>query len=294
MRIPLSALRAVAIAVPLLATGVAAGMLLDDAATGKRATATGVTRVVTATRVEPVRSPAPHADGERVPVATWPDAAAIARARGWLKGRAGRTAFAVVDDRGLLHGTRMHEQFESASLIKAMLLVACLRELDARGAVLDAGTRALLDPMIRSSDNDAASAIFARVGEAGLRELAADAGMTDFASLPAWGSSAVSAADQARFFALLDRLLPRRSARYARGLLAGVVPDQSWGIPAVARPAGWTVLFKGGWRERIVNQAARLERRGRTIAIAVLSDDNPSMGYGIATAEGVTRALLER
>jgi hypothetical protein len=153
------------------------------------------------------------------------------------------------------------------------------------------GERALLDPMIRISDNDAASAIFAFVGEPGLAELGRAAGMTDLATHPFWGETGISAADQARFFAQLDRLLPARFATFARDLLAGVVPDQSWGIPAVGRPAGFAVLFKGGWREGIVHQAALLEGPRGRFALAVLSDGNPSAVYGIETIAGVTAAL---
>src|SRR4029079_5146997 len=104
--------------------------------------------------------------------------------------------------------------------------------------------------------------------------------MTDFTTSPLWGETLISAADQARFFALLDQLLPRRSAGFARGLLQGVIASQSWGIPAIARPAGYRVLFKGGWRDDILNQAARLEGPRATFSLAVLSDGNPSMAYG--------------
>jgi hypothetical protein len=91
----------------------------------------------------------------------------------------------------------------------------------------------------------------------------------------------------------LDRLTPRRFRRYARRLLSTIAREQSWGIPAAARPP-WKVFFKGGWnpaRGR-VHQAARLERGGRPIAIVVLQDDTPSMGYGEATIAGVTRRTL--
>jgi hypothetical protein len=37
---------------------------------------------------------------------------------------------------------------------------------------------------------------------------------------------------------------------------------------------------------------ARLERPGRVFSIAVMTDGDPSMGYGIDTIQGVTAALL--
>jgi hypothetical protein len=187
----------------------------------------------------------------------------------------------------------VHRRFSSASVVKAMLLVGYLRRLSERGAGLDASSRARLYPMIHVSDNQAASAVFAVVGQAGLRRVARRAAMTDFASSPIWGATRISAADQARFFYDQDRLVPRRFRRYVRGLLSGVAREQSWGVPAVARPR-YAVFFKGGWNpvRGIVHQVARLERHGGRIAIALLQDGAPSMGYGEETIAGVTRRLL--
>lgn len=226
------------------------------------------------------------------PIVAIPDDDALADARAWLDERAGRTAFACVDSTGALRGVRIHDRFHSASLVKAMLLTAYLERVETEERPLSAAEEALLDPMIRVSDNDAASAVFALVGETGLQRLALEAGMTDFSTNAAWGYTEVSAADQARFFSRLDSLLPRGSAHFARELLAGIVPTQRWGIPTAAEPLGYRVMFKGGWLEGIVNQAARLERDETTLSIAVLSDENPSMGYGIETIEGVTSRLL--
>jgi hypothetical protein len=225
----------------------------------------------------------------------YPSLAAIASARRWFARRSGRTGFAVVDSAGRLYGVRMNRQFASASVVKAMLLVAFLRRLAGRHAGLDAGARSRLYPMIHVSDNGAASAIFGVVGQGGLVALAHRAGMTHFSPSGIWGGTMITAADQARFFFRQDKLIPPRFRRYARGLLSGIAREQSWGVPAAARRRGYRVFFKGGWnpaRGR-VHQAARLERDGRKIAIAVLQD-NVGMGYGEATIAGITRRLLRR
>lgn len=187
-------------------------------------------------------------------------------------------------------------RFRSASLSKAMLLVAELRRRARAGAPLDAGTRGLLGPMVQRSDNGAAHSIYRRVGDRGLGDVARAAGMHAFAPVGAWSELLLTPADQARFFARVDRLTPRRFRGYARGLLRGVVAEQSWGIPRALRPRGWTVLFKGGWRPspggRLVHQAALLERGRRRVALAVLTDGNPSHEYGAATIEGIAARLL--
>jgi hypothetical protein len=80
---------------------------------------------------------------------------------------------------------------------------------------------------------------------------------------------------------------------YARSLLSTIVAEQSWGVPRALRPAGWQVLFKGGWRGgRVVHQGALAEHRGRRVGLAVLTAENPSHDYGRWTIEGISRRLL--
>ena len=74
------------------------------------------------------------------------------------------------------------------------------------------------------------------------------AGMTDFSISGIWANAMISAADQARFFFEMDTLIPKEFVGYARSLLSGIAGYESWGIPAVARPQGYTVFFKAGWR----------------------------------------------
>jgi Beta-lactamase enzyme family len=221
----------------------------------------------------------------------------VQRARRYISARAGRKAFALVDNGGRLRGFRLHSRFHSASVVKSMLLVAYLRMLARERRSLDQGSQALLYPMIHSSDNDAASAVLAIVGERALDRVARDAHMRDYEpGGGTWGFTEVSAADLARFFFDQDALIPRRFVDYARWLLSTIEASESWGIPAVARPE-FRVYFKGGWLpevEGLVNQVARLERPRITFSLAVLSTHDPSMRYGEQTIEGVTRRLLGR
>jgi hypothetical protein len=227
----------------------------------------------------------------------YPSPARVSAARRFLRGRAGRKAFAVIDDRGRLHGYAVHSRFHSASTVKSMLLVAYLRKLGAEHSRLDATSKGLLYPMIHSSDNDAATDVLEIVGEQALDRVARDAQMSDYEPAGAtWGFTEVSAADLARFFYRQERMIPARYRAYARWLLSTIEASESWGIPSVARPE-FTVYFKGGWLpevEGLVNQVARLQRPGITFSLAVLSTHDPSMEYGERTISGVTARLLGR
>lgn len=230
----------------------------------------------------------------------YPEGTRVDAARGLAGAAAGTVSFAVVDADGGVRGLDEHNQFSSASVSKALLLAAELRRLRAADEPLDGGTRSLLEAMIKFSDNDAASAIYARVGDGGMQEVAESAGMREFEVTPGyWGGAQVTAADLALFFYDLDRNLVGPHADYARRLLADVTSSQRWGIPAAAS-GGWRVYFKGGWRPAgteetsgpVTHQAALLvHRSGVRIGVAVLSDQSPgSTSY--ATVEGIAARLI--
>lgn len=177
-----------------------------------------------------------------------------------------------------------------------MILAAELQRVADAGRRLDPAIAAELRRMITVSDNDAATSVFARVGPEGLDAIAHRAGMRDFRSSVIWGATEISAADMAAMFARLGTVIPERHERFGLGLLGSIAPEQRWGIARVASAHGWSVRFKGGWRldpgGQIVNQAAELRRDGAEQAIAVLTDRQPSMSYGIATIEGIAERLL--
>ena len=218
----------------------------------------------------------------------------VDKARSYLNARSGYTAFAVMDSEGRLSGENIHRTFVSASVVKAMLLVAYLRKLDAHHDKLSSEAHDTLYRMIHVSDNAAATSIWRRVGNSRLYDLAHAAHMQDFSICCIWASAQIAAGDQARFFFNINHLLPDQFRSFARSLLAHITSSQSWGIPHVARPR-WRVLFKGGWRStgrgQLVHQVARLERKHATFALAVMTDGDPYMGYGINTIEGVTAKL---
>jgi len=220
----------------------------------------------------------------------WVSDAAVRRARAYARRRAGRVSFAVAEPGARLRGRAVTRDYPSASVVKAMLLVAVLRAH--RHEALPGYERALLGPMIRYSDNAAASAVYASVGGGGLRGVARAAGMRRFADVGDWPGTRITAADQARLFLRLDAVVPPRHRRHARGLLAGIVREQRWGIAAVADRRGLRIRFKGGWRSTLAHQVARVERNGRFVALAVLTDGDPTTVYGEATIRGIAERLL--
>lgn len=235
------------------------------------------------------RKPAPAK-----PAAAYPSRASIASAVDYLDGRAGYTSLAVVDSRGRLDGVRLRAHFQSASVVKVMFLTAFLQLLRAVHRPVSALDNSLLYPMIHESNNDDASAVLDRVGGAAVARVAREAGMQDYApGVGWWAFTQTSAADQARFFIAIERLIPHRFWPYARGLLAGIESEQSWGIPEVARPR-WQVFFKTGAlpSEGLFDEAARLERGGVTFTVAVFTTGDPSMAYGEETIRGVGARLL--
>jgi hypothetical protein len=213
-----------------------------------------------------------------------------------VKHRAGRCSFAVVQGGRLRGGYHLDESHYSASLSKAMLLVAYLDRRAVRHRSLAPAEHGLLGPMIRFSDNAAASHVYGIVGAGGLRHVARRAHMKHLDPSFGWASTRMTARDQARFFSRIDLLVPKRHRGYAKALLSSITGYQRWGV-GKAKPKRWNLYFKGGWRpERsgtwLTNQSALVKRGKVRIGLSVLCDGNPGFEYGTMTIEGVARRLL--
>jgi zinc D-Ala-D-Ala dipeptidase len=228
--------------------------------------------------------------------ARFPPIERIRAVRRFLAKRNGINSWSLVDSWGRIHGFAPHRAYVSASLVKAMLLVAYLRGIGNR--MPDTAERASLGPMITESSNDAADTIYYRVGDAGLYGVAKLAHMTHFSVAGYWGNAQFSADDQARYFNRIDRLAPKRSRRYARGLLCAIVSYQRWGFSRYAGAVGFRTFFKGGWRGtgagQLVHEAALFERGDTRLSMAVLTDGNPSHEYGTETLRGVAQRVFGR
>lgn len=227
-----------------------------------------------------------------VPPAGWaPD---VDAARAYAQQRQGVISFHVRTERGRW-SLDADRTVPSASVIKAMLMVAYLDRDAVRDRTLTAADRGLLDPMIRRSGNIAATRVRDIVGTEALERLARRAHMTRFSTHPVWGLSRITARDQTRLWLRFESFVPVRHRAYAMGLLAGIVPRQRWGFGRLALPAGWAVFFKGGWGSGtglVEHQVALLRRGEERVAVAILTTGSPSHAYGKRTLRGVAARLL--
>jgi hypothetical protein len=238
----------------------------------KRVTAGLAATVILATTVALV-APAPAAPERWRP--------GLEDAREYAATRAGTISFAL-RTRSRLYRSDAYRAYPSASVVKAMLMVAYLDHPAVRGRGLGDADRDLLHPMVRWSDNVAASRVRDFVGNRALDRLADRVGMDRFASA------------QSKLFLRIDRYVVRRHRATALGLLRTIVGSQRWGIAQAPHP-GWALHFKGGWGDgdgEVDHQVALLRRGERRFALAIFTAGNLSHDYGKQTLEGIARRLL--
>lgn len=205
--------------------------------------------------------------------------------------------------------------YDTASIIKVDILAALLLQAQDAGRHLTAQERAHAEPMIRSSDNAAANALWRQIGRAtGLESANKRLGLTDTKGGPGprWGLTRTTASDQIRLLrAVFDApakapasktaskaassALTEESKAYIRTLMTRIQNDQAWGVSA-ASGAQWAL--KNGWLQRDpsglwdVNSVGRITVGGHHYLVAVLSDGNRSMNEGVTLVERAARQAI--
>ena len=190
--------------------------------------------------------------------------------------------------------------FDSASVVKVTILGALLRKALDQHRYLTSTEAAEARAMITVSDNDAASALWAELGRSYLQHFLDLATMAQTVLGPGgyWGLTQITAYDQIKLLRLLlnpNPVLDTASRSYALRLMAQVIASQRWGVPAGA-PASLTVHVKNGWLPRAthswrIHSIGCFTGPGAGYSIVMLTQDNPTMAYGIATIEAIARAV---
>jgi len=231
-------------------------------------------------------------------------ALAAAMARDIAAARRGRSSTVAVwvdaPGVGLTCSLNGSARFDSASVVKVTILGALLRKaLDQRRYLTSAEATEARE-MITRSDNDAASWLWGRVGRTSLQRFLNLAGMRQTVLGPSgyWGLTQITAHDEMLLLRVLfnpNAVLSNNSRAYALGLMAQVVSGQRWGVPAGA-PTRVVVHVKNGWLPRATH-GWRIHSIGgfswpkNWYTIVVLTQDNPTMAYGIGTVEAIARAV---
>lgn len=220
---------------------------------------------------------------------------------GAIRGRQDSSAVAVYDRRtGTTCEFRAGARYDSASVVKVSVLAALLRKAQEEHRKLTPREVELTTAMVTRSDNAATSTLWRSIGRERFGRFLSLAGMRE--TVPGrngvWGLTQVTARDQAKLLRLLtasNPVLTAESRAYALTLMNKVVPGQRWGVPAGA-PGSATVHVKNGWLPRAegawrVHSIGAFTHGGNDYGIAVLSQGNRTMDYGVATIQGVAKAV---
>ncbi|MFI6466071.1 serine hydrolase [Streptomyces sp. NPDC050528] len=200
--------------------------------------------------------------------------------------------------------------YDTASIIKVDILATLLLQAQDAGHGLTQQERTEAEAMIERSDNDAATALWRRIGlapglEAANKRLGLSSTVGGTGGM--WGLTRTTASDQIRLLSAVfadggtssagGSALSTTSRNYIRTLMTRIAAGQSWGVSAASDSgAGWAL--KNGWLQRSttglwdINSVGQVTSGTHHYLVAVLSDGNASMAGGIATVEQAARTAV--
>jgi beta-lactamase class A len=219
-----------------------------------------------------------------------PEAARIAQERG-------PAGVAVLDMlTGDLYSINGPRAFPMYSTAKVPIMLGLLNQVQREKRAVSGWEDRLLRSMIQQSDNEAASYLLERIGGAAALERYLRAigiqntDMNDYG----WGSSTTTAQDMARLMAKLGNctILNDTLCHYALQIMRGVIPGQRWGVSAGV-PSSASVALKNGWFPEdegwAINSIGYIKGKSKRYSIAVYTQTNASMRYGITTIESISK-----
>ncbi|MFF1695940.1 serine hydrolase [Streptomyces sp. NPDC058257] len=218
-----------------------------------------------------------------------------------LKNRKGTVAVGLRDrTTGTTCTLRPTTSFDSASVVKATVLATLLWDAQKTGRALTSREKSLATSMITKSDNNATSTLWRQLGAAKVKSFLSAAKMTK--TVPGsggyWGLTRINATDEQKLLALItgeNTVLTDASRAYVLKLMGKVIPSQRWGTPAGA-PSGVSIHVKNGWLQRSthgwrVHSIGAFKGGGHDYTLSVLTHGNSTMNYGVATIQGVAKAV---
>jgi len=195
---------------------------------------------------------------------------------------------------------RSSTAFDSASVVKVTVLATLLWDAKKHNRYLTQREVDLTTAMITKSDNVATTTLWNQLGMTKIKGFIAAAGMTQ--TVPGtggyWGLTQITVRDEQKLLALItarNTVLSDNSRAYILKLMAHVISSQRWGTPAGA-PSTVSVHVKNGWLSRSthgwrVHSVGTFYGGGHDYMISVLTHGNSTMDYGVATIQGVARAI---
>lgn len=220
----------------------------------------------------------------------------------YAQSRTGRVGVAVYDDAGgALYTYNGTWQVRAASTIKLGIMAAVLDKAAREGRWLTPWEAEQLGPMIKWSDNAAASNLWNYIGPDNVIAYLRSIGLTHTgfeAGVPKswWGYTLTSAKDLA---VLTARIYYRQIATpalcdYAISLMTQVVSSQAWGVKGGVPSDAW-VAWKNGWYPeetvwRVHSAGVVRSASGKRYVLAVVTRYEVGLGmqYGIDTTQQVS------
>ncbi|MEU6549843.1 serine hydrolase [Streptomyces sp. NPDC046915] len=218
-----------------------------------------------------------------------------------LAGRRGTVAVGLYDRSTNTTCTlRSTTSYDSASTVKVTVLATLLWDAKKHNRYLTSTEQSLAKAMITQSDNAATTKLWKQLGLTKIKGFLAAAGMTK--TTPGadgyWGLTQENVTDEQKLLKLVtakNTVLSDNSRAYILKLMGQVISSQRWGTPAGA-PSTVSVHVKNGWLQRAthgwrVHSLGTFNGAGHDYMISVLTQDNSTMDYGVATIQNVAKAI---